>query len=261
MGAVVARAAIVPLLREPSLRAEQLSQLVLGETGTVEERRGEWLLVASAHDGYAGWLHGGYVIELGAEAADRWRREAAGWSLGGVLLVDGLRVRIPIRARLALEADGVRLPDGRCAGVEDGAVPLAADVEAAARRNTVQGWALQHLAGAPYEWGGVTAWGVDCSGLVQTAYAARGRAVPRDSAQQVEIGAAVPLDAICPGDLLFFRGEQGPRITHVAFAAEGERLIHSTVGCGGVVHEPWQPGTRAGTLRERLVAARRWEDG
>ncbi len=62
-----------------------------------------------------------------------------------------------------------------------------------------------------------------------------------------------------PGDLLFFRGE-ADRITHVAFAAESNTLIHSTVSCGGVLAEPWLPGTRAAALREKLVAVRRLEE-
>jgi cell wall-associated NlpC family hydrolase len=70
----------------------------------------------------------------------------------------------------------------------------------------------------------------------------------------------VPLDAVRPGDLLFFRGDGGDRITHVAFAAEGETLIHSTVSCGGVVCESWRAGSRAAVLREKLVAARRMEE-
>ena len=70
------------------------------------------------------------------------------------------------------------------------------------------------------------------------------------------------MDARCarrPGDLLFFRGESGDRITHVAFAAEEDTLVHSTVACGGVLMEPWLPGSRAAALRDRLVAVRRLE--
>jgi hypothetical protein len=37
-------------------------------------------------------------------------------------------------------------------------------------------------------------------------------------------------------------------------------LIHSTLACGGTLVEPWLPGTRAGSLRQRLVAVRRLED-
>jgi nucleoside-diphosphate-sugar epimerase len=50
------------------------------------------------------------------------------------------------------------------------------------------------------------------------------------------------------------------RITHVAFAAEGDTLVHSAVACGGVVSESWLSGSRAGSLRERLVAVRRMEE-
>ena len=105
----------------------------------------------------------------------------------------------------------------------------------------------------------MTPWGVDCSGLVQTTFAARGLALPRDAALQADLGDTIRPGDHAPGDLLFFRGESGERITHVAFSAEGDTLIHSTVSCGGVLVEPWLPGTRAAVLRERLVAVRRLE--
>jgi cell wall-associated NlpC family hydrolase len=95
---------------------------------------------------------------------------------------------------------------------------------------------------------------------VQTTFAARGIGLPRDSAQQAGHGASVSLDAIRPGDLLFFRGETGAGITHVAFAGEGNTLVHSTLACGGTLVEPWSPGSRAASLRERLVAVRRLEE-
>ena len=66
-------------------------------------------------------------------------------------------------------------------------------------------------------------------------------------------------DAIRPGDLLFFRGDASERITHVAFAGEGGHAgpLHHLLG--GMVQEPWLPGSRAASLRDRLVAVRRLE--
>jgi cell wall-associated NlpC family hydrolase len=191
------------------------------------------------------------------ETAAAWRDQARGWSLGAEVAVNGGRARLPLRARVALEGSGVRLPDGRAGRVVEGRVPDVEEVAARARTVPARRWALEHFAGAPYEWGGVTPWGVDCSGLVQTTFAARGLVLPRDSSVQAEVGTPVAPDAVRPGDLLFFHGEDPRHITHVAFAAEDETLIHSTVSCGGVVAESWRAGTRASVLRERLVAVRR----
>ena len=260
MTAVIARAAIVPLFSQPTLRSEQASQLVLGETAAVLESAGDWRRVRIDLDCYEGWVHAGYCVEVDDATAEAWRKEATGWSLGAVVrLGKGPAVRLPLRARVALESEAVRLPDGRRGQVAEGALACAAEAVQAARATPPERWALEYFAGSPYQWGGVTPGGVDCSGLVQTAFAARDTSLPRDAALQVECGAVVNLDASRPGDLVFFRGESVDRITHVAFAAAEDTLVHSTVACGGVLMESWLPGSRAGRLRDRLVAVRRLE--
>jgi len=259
-GAIVARAAVAPILGGPTLRAEQVSQLVLGETAAVLEVSGDWRRIRAALDQYEGWVHAGYCVEMDAGAAAAWRRDADAWSRGAVVRAADGRVRLPLRARVALEGGGVRLPDGRCGPVVEGAVVPPADGVQAARAAAPERWAWEQFAGTQYQWGGITPLGVDCSGLVQTTFLARGVALPRDSTQQAACGAAVSPDGIRPGDLLFFRDALGPRITHVAFAGDGDTLVHSTVACGGVVQESWLSGSRAAPLRERLVAVRRLED-
>jgi gamma-D-glutamyl-L-lysine dipeptidyl-peptidase len=257
---LIFRSAITPVFLQPTLRTEQVTQLVLGETGEVLETAGDWRRVRTDFDGYEGWVHAGYALEAPAAEAARWREAAQGWSEGATLRVGDQEVRLPLRARVALDDGTLRLPDGRFGRLTHGAVPRARENAVAARASAPERWALERFAGSPYEWGGITPWGVDCSGLVQTTFAARGVAMPRDAHRQAELGAAVDPDAIRPGDLLFFRGESGSRITHVAFAGEASTLIHSTVSCGGVVCESWLPGTRAAILRERLEVARRQED-
>ena len=260
MTTAVAQAALAPVLAQPTIRAEQVTQLVLGETAVVLERTGEWRRVCTHLDDYAGWVHAGYLTEVEDPAAEDWRSAATGWSEGAVLRLAGSQVPLPLRARVALTSDGVRLPDGRRGRVVHGSVREMGEILAAARAKAPERWALEHFMGSPYQWGGVTPWGVDCSGLVQTTFAARGIALPRDSSQQARHGISVALNAIQPGDLLFFRSETGSAITHVAFAGEADTLVHSTLPCGGMLTEPWLPGSRAATLRERLVAVRRLED-
>jgi len=261
MTTVIARAAIVPLFAQPTLRSEQASQLVLGETAAVLEAADDWRRVCTDVDSYAGWVHAGYCVEVDDAKAEAWRREATGWSLGAVVRLGEATVRLPLRARVALEGEAVRLPDGRRGRVAEGTLACAAEaVQAAARAKPPERWALEYFAGSPYEWGGVTPCGVDCSGVVQTTFLARGITLPRDSSEQARCGEVVALDRVRPGDLLFFREGSGERVTHVAFAGEADTLVHSTIAVGGMVQEPWLPGSRAASLRERLVAVRRLEE-
>ena len=256
---VIATAAIAPLLADAGVRAEQLSQLVLGETAAILERVGEWLHVRTTAEAYRGWVHEGYVQQVLPDRAEAWQAAASAWSLGAQARVERGVVRLPLRARVMPQGAGVELPDGRWGAVFEGAVPAAAAVQGDARKLRPDAWAWTWFAGTHYLWGGVTPFGVDCSGLVQTTFAARGVSLPRDAYQQASVGSEVQPASARPGDLLFFRGEHGDRITHVAFVSDDEQLVHSTLACGGVVRESWAPGTRAASLRERLVSARRVE--
>jgi gamma-D-glutamyl-L-lysine dipeptidyl-peptidase len=260
MPSVIARAAIAPVLSQPNVRAEQVTQLVLGETATIVERTGEWRRVCTRADDYDGWAHSGYLLELEAPAAERWHSEANGWSEGAVVRIGNAQAPLPLRARVVLEDGVVRLPDGKRGRVVAGCVRDMGEAVSLSRAKAPERWAYEHFLGSPYQWGGVTPWGVDCSGLVQTTFAARGVPLPRDSAQQVGCGTSISLESAQPGDLLFFRGDAGVRITHVAFAADADTLIHATLACGGVLVESWLPGSRAASLRERLVAVRRLEE-
>ena len=69
----------------------------------------------------------------------------------------------------------------------------------------VVGRAEQYL-GVPYRWGGTNpATGLDCSGLVQLAYAQLGIQLPRTSQQQQQVGTPVASVAQAqPGDLIFY---------------------------------------------------------
>jgi cell wall-associated NlpC family hydrolase len=260
MPAAIARAVIAPVLAEPKVRSEQVTQLILGETAAITDRSGEWRRVCTHADGYDGWINSGYLCELEDSLVDEWRDRASAWSDGAVVRIGTAEQRLPLRARVAYDGIAISLPDGRRGRVTAGTVRAMSEVTAAARAKAPERWALEHFEGSPYQWGGVTPWGVDCSGLVQTTFAARGVALPRDSAQQVFHGASISFEAIKPGDLLFFSGESGSGITHVAFAGEADTLVHSTLACGGMLVESWLPGTRAGALRQRLVAVRRLEE-
>lgn len=247
---LVVRAAIAPLHAEPRVSSPQISQRLAGHRLTVLAADGEWSRVRG-HDAYEGWVHRGYVrderageppparLSLGCVVRDRTCEEAPRRAvpLGAWLADDDL---VAFGDCVSREALGWRFPR------EPGAIVRTA---------------VERFAGTPYQWGGITPWGADCSGLVQAAFALHDVALPRDAWQQAECGEPVAdgLQEAGAGDLLFFSSRSDRRITHVGVACGERGMVHLAVGRGGYAVErlddETDPYLRA--LRERYVCARR----
>ena len=104
-------------------------------------------------------------------------------------------------------------------------------------REFIAGYA-QNFVGIDYRHGGgASATGFDCSGFTSFALREFGISVSAASSAQAAQGEEVSLDAVLPGDLIFF-GRRG-RVTHVALVVrrtdEGIFCVHSTSSRGIIV--------------------------
>jgi len=251
---VLVSAAVAPLHAEPKASSEQVSQSVAGHLAVILETRDGWRRVRLA-DGYEGWMHEGYLEPRALSAA-----EASEWlsTARHSLSCTMLDARTDMERELPL---GARVPAD--ATIVSGAVLDEAEIR---RRYPPAGIeicasAARFFWSASYQWGGVTPWGADCSGMMQTVFGLHGVALPRDARQQAELGVVLALEpsAWKPGDLLFFSDRADGRITHVAIVAQQRTLMHVAIGRGGfaVEHLEGEMDAYAVALMGRLRMARR----
>jgi hypothetical protein len=213
------------LRRAPDQAAEQLDQLLFGEAFGVLEAKDGWAWGQAVRDGYVGYVALNHLA-LGAPA--------------------------PTHRVSALRAYGFSAPDIKSTPVGLYSLNVLVRVKADEghfSRAEGAGWiASRHLSPigvfetdpasvaetflhAPYQWGGRESLGLDCSGLIQQALYACGRACPRDSDQQAELGAPMAREDLGRGDLVFWRG-------HVGMMLDTVRLIHANAFHMQVAIEP-----------------------
>jgi hypothetical protein len=237
---------IAPMHAEPRVASQQVSQQLAGHDVDAMDLEGDWIR-ARGEDGYEGWVHTGFLERVPDDPSD-----GRLISLGCVTECDGASRRtLPLRSILRLDE---RVLDGDAVSRAEARKlfpPDAAAIAASAR---------ELFRGTSYIWGGVTPWGADCSGLVQSTFALHGRILPRDAWQQAEHGARVDgdLDALEAGDLLFFTDREDRKITHVGIAQGPNEMVHLSLGRGGYAREDLRSSEGyVAKLRERFLFAKR----
>jgi gamma-D-glutamyl-L-lysine dipeptidyl-peptidase len=244
------RTPIAPMHGEPRIASQMISQQIAGHRVEILDEEGDWVR-ARGSDGYDGWMHTGFLARAPRSAA-RQSRQTNRISLGCATTSSGSRRALPLRAVLA--PDEV-VKSGEIINADKLAERFPLEALALTRS------AQEYFSGTSYLWGGVTPWGADCSGLIQSTFALHGVQLPRDAWQQAELGTDAGRDVgeLRAADLLFFSDRADMRVTHVGIALGERRMVHLALGRGGYAIERLDDRADAYVerLRERFLFARR----
>jgi cell wall-associated NlpC family hydrolase len=216
-----------PLRGEPAPDAPLVTEALKGERVTIYDSNAEgWAWGQLAADGYVGWLPANALAPAGAEPTHKVAALRTFAFPGPSIKLPPVEA-LPLGARLAIAHF-----DDRMAVTQSGSyvpAPHLAPVESYEPDFIA---VAERFLGVPYLWGGKTALGLDCSGLVQVALTACGTSCPRDSDMQEEsLGAAADVSDVRRGDLIFWKG-------HVAIARDRSSLLHANAFHMAVAVEP-----------------------
>jgi cell wall-associated NlpC family hydrolase len=220
---------VTAMHREASSTAMQTTQALFGERLVAFETRDDWVWCQLERDSYVG-----YVAK--AAVSSNLTKPTHRVSVPSTFLYplpdikSQAATNLPMNAKLEIAASDEkfsRLSNGRYVFTKH-VRPLnefASDFVSIAEK----------FLDVPYYWGGKTAQGLDCSGLVQTSLEVCGISSPRDTdMQETQLGQNLlinDLDGLRRGDLVFWKG-------HVGIMTDQKTLLHANGHHMMTVKEP-----------------------
>lgn len=211
---------VAPLRSEPDHGAGVQSEALFGDPITVFDREHGWAWVQCDLDGYTG-----YVDETGIATATVKPTHIV--SVPRTFAYPHAELKSPHLMALSMGSELAvtgheEVRGTNYAAISTGGHVVARHLEALDERAPDYVAIAETLVGTPYLWGGTSAFGLDCSGLVQLAMRMCGRTVLRDTDMQIEsIGEPIDTsDGLQRGDLVFWKG-------HVAIMRDGSDIIHA----------------------------------
>jgi cell wall-associated NlpC family hydrolase len=216
-------ASVADMRKAPRPDAGVNTQLLLGDDVLVFDSAEGWAWVQAERDGYVGYLASSMLGGRDHPATHI-------VSVPRTFLYPGPDLRFPIAGQISMGSTVTVTGAAETRGTHYALLSSGQAVIAAHLRPV--GDVADHYVsvaelflGTPYLWGGVSGFGIDCSGLVQLAMRMAGRNVLRDSDMQ----AASLGEPLAPGpdhgglrrgDLVFWKG-------HVAIMTDPETMIHA----------------------------------
>jgi cell wall-associated NlpC family hydrolase len=205
--------------------AEQWDQLLFGELFRVLDVKDGFAWGQAARDGYVG-----FVAEDDLAAPGEPATHQVAVPRTYAFAEPNIKAR-PVGLYSLNALTAIEATEGRFAKGEGTGWFVAAHLAPVGVALTDYAAVAEGYLGAPYQWGGRESLGLDCSGLVQQALAACGKAVPRDTDMQLAFFTPIAAEERRRGDLVFWKG-------HVAILLDAETILHANAHHMAVAIEP-----------------------
>lgn len=216
-------ASVADVRKAPRPDAGLNTQLLFGDEVVVFEEAEGFAWLQAERDGYVGYVSSG---DLAARGADPTHVVTA----LRTFVYPGPDMKFPRSGQLSIGSQVAVTGFAETRGTRYGLLPSGEAIvlqHLAPLGTTTDDFVVvaERLIDTPYLWGGFSAFGIDCSGLVQLSMRMTGRKVLRDSDMQ-EASLGTPVDAgadfsqLQRGDLVFWKG-------HVAIMTDAENMIHA----------------------------------
>ena len=221
---------VLDMRNAPDANAGLDTQLLLGDVVTLFDEKNGFAWVQSKADDYVGYVPASGLATPGSATTHI-------ITVSRSFLYAEADMKRPMRTALSLGNKLVITGTTKTRGstyslLENGEAVMSQHLRPA--NETVEDYVAvaEMLERTPYLWGGKSAFGIDCSGLVQLCLRMAGRSAPRDTDMQAALlGEALPDgESLQRGDLVFWKG-------HVAIMLDKSEVIHASGHAMMVVRE------------------------
>lgn len=239
---------VCPVRSEASHRSEQVSQLIFGEMCEILQNDKDFVRIKVLYDDYEGWCQSGQLEETGNEIISTNKTLAGEWV--NKISIDDQPMQVSFGSSLDfLNNDNDTLKKHN---IKNNSFTIHPGTNAISSDLVIK--IANTFLNTPYQWGGRSVFGIDCSGFTQLVFKCLNIPLLRDAYQQATQGEEVEgLEKVQCGDLAFFENEAG-RITHVGILINSNTIIHASVKVrvdnidrSGIINK--ETGKRTHTLR------------